>query len=102
MKKTYSVIATSILAATLFGTTTAQPDHVQAKGTGVYASCKAFNQKYPYGVRKAANIKNKVVKKNGKVEYRMTKATVSAKIYRTAMQQNTSLDRDKDGIACER
>lgn len=53
-------------------------------------------------MRKAANIKNKVVKNNGKVEYRSTKATVSAKIYNTAMQQNSNLDRDKDGIACER
>jgi hypothetical protein len=102
MKKRHLFIATSVLAATLFGTTTAQPGPAQGKGTGIYATCKAFNAKYPYGVRKAANIKNKVVKQNGKVEYRSTKATVSAKIYRTAMQQNTSLDRDKDGIACER
>ena len=56
-----------------------------------YDNCKALNKVYNGGVARASNVKNK----GGKTKF---KPFVSSELYKV----NSSLDRDKDGIACER
>jgi len=64
-----------------------------------YKNCTALNASYPGGVAKSAKSRNTKVSHGKKVaaasKYR---PTVSASLY----QRNSRLDRDKDGIACER
>lgn len=63
----------------------------------VYKNCTALNKKYKHGVGKAG-AKDKV---RGKTK-RVTNFKKSTKIYKEAMSYNRGLDRDKDGIACEK
>ncbi|PID02506.1 calcium-binding protein [Sporosarcina sp. P2] len=56
-----------------------------------FKNCTELNKTYPGGVAKNASVKNK----GGKTKL---KPTVAASIYNS----HTKLDRDKDGIACER
>ncbi|NNU82873.1 excalibur calcium-binding domain-containing protein [Geobacillus sp. BMUD] len=56
-----------------------------------YPNCAALNKDYPGGVARSASVKNK----GGKTRY---KPYVSKALY----DANKRLDRDKDGIACER
>jgi len=85
------------------GAVTFAPNKVDA--SNIYSSCTAFNHVYPKGVAKSANTKNKVInRKTGRVTYKpFSRGTkVSSTIYHKAMKNNPDLDRDKDGIACER
>ena len=61
----------------------------------VYKNCTALNKKYKHGVGKAG-AKDKT---SGKPVTNFKKST---KIYKEAMSHNRGLDRDKDGIACEK
>ncbi|CUB21017.1 Excalibur calcium-binding domain protein [Bacillus safensis] len=65
--------------------------HTADAKTVKYKNCKALNKVYKGGVAKSKNTKNK----GGKTKY---KPYVSKALY----QKNMRLDRDKDGIACER
>ncbi len=56
-----------------------------------YPNCTALNKDYPGGVARSSSVKNK----GGKTKY---KPYVSKALY----DANQRLDRDKDGIACER
>lgn len=56
-----------------------------------YANCEALNKVYPGGVAKSSKIMNK----GGATE---NIPVVKPKIYKA----NSSKDRDKDGIACEK
>jgi hypothetical protein len=56
-----------------------------------FANCAALNKVYPGGVAK----NSKVTNKGGATKYT---PSVKPKIYKA----NSSKDRDKDGIACER
>lgn len=56
----------------------------------IFANCAALNKVYPGGVAKSANW----AKAGGKLK---NTPEVNAKIYK----ENSSKDRDKDGIACE-
>lgn len=103
MKKSVKVSLSALLfSATIFGTTLTTTSSNEVEAASVYSSCKSFNKKYPSGVRKSANTKNKVQKRNGSVTYQVSRATVSAKVYNAAIKNNSDLDRDKDGIACEK
>ncbi|WP_427847105.1 excalibur calcium-binding domain-containing protein [Bacillus pumilus] len=75
-----------LLSVTQVNTLTAD-----AKTVKSYKNCKALNKVYKGGVAKSKNTKNK----GGKTKY---KPYVSKALY----QKNKRLDRDKDGIACER
>lgn len=55
-----------------------------------FSNCAALNRVYPGGVAKSANWINK----GGEIK---NKPVVNAKLYK----ENSSRDRDKDGIACE-
>lgn len=61
----------------------------------LYKNCTALNKKYPHGVGKA-NARDKT---SGKP---VTTFKRSTKIYSAAMSYNKGLDRDKDGVACEK
>ena len=55
-----------------------------------FSNCADLNKVYPGGVAKSAKSKNK----GGEIK---NKPVVNAKVY----NENSSRDRDKDGIACE-
>ncbi|MFT4225506.1 excalibur calcium-binding domain-containing protein [Micropruina sp.] len=61
----------------------------------LYKNCTSLNKKYKHGVGKSG-AKDKT---SGK---RVTNFKKSTKIYNEAMSYNRGLDRDKDGIACEK
>jgi hypothetical protein len=62
-----------------------------------YKNCTALNKVYKNGVKKSSTTKD-VVRSNGKTIKKASKAKVSTSLY-TA---NKKMDRDKDGIACEK
>ena len=61
----------------------------------LYKNCTNFNKKYPHGVGKA-----KARDKTSGVP--VTTFRRSTRLYNIAMGHNRGLDRDKDGIACEK
>jgi hypothetical protein len=63
--------------------------------TALYKNCTALNKKYPHGVGKT-NARDKTTGTP------VTTFMRSNSLYRTAMRWNSRLDRDKDGIACEK
>jgi hypothetical protein len=60
-----------------------------------WKNCKQVNKKYPHGVGKV-RARDKT---SGTPE---TSFKRSNSLYNTAMRNNKGLDRDKDGIACEK
>lgn len=73
---------------------------VTSPSTGVviprlYKNCTNFNRRYPHGVgRRLARDKT-----SGRPVTTFLRSTL---LYRRAMRYNDDLDRDKDGIACEK
>lgn len=102
MKKTLSLAAAIILIASGIGTSV--PNQADA-ASGIYKNCAAFNKQYNKGVAKSSKTKNKVInQKTKKASYKaLSKGTkISSTIYKKAIKNNKDLDRDKDGIACEK
>jgi hypothetical protein len=62
----------------------------------LYKNCKALNAKYPHGLGKAG------AKDKTKSGDPVTTFKRNTKLYNLAMSHNKGLDRDKDGIACEK
>jgi Excalibur calcium-binding domain len=60
-----------------------------------WSNCSVVNQRYPHGVGRA----NAVDHTSGTP---VTTFTHSTSLYNTAMRYHAGLDRDKDGIACEK
>lgn len=61
----------------------------------VYKNCTALNKKYPHGLGK--------LKARDKTSGTpVTTFKRSTRLYNIAMQWNKGLDRDKDGVACEK
>ncbi|WP_260288659.1 excalibur calcium-binding domain-containing protein [Peribacillus aracenensis] len=103
MKKSLSVVLSFGLVLGI-SVGTGNGDEVEA-ASKTYKNCTEFNKKYSKGVAKSAKTKNKVVsKKTKKVTYKpLSKGTkISSTIYKEAMKNNDDLDRDNDGIACEK
>ena len=63
----------------------------------LYRSCARFNAKYPHGVGKA-----KATDTTKGSSPPVTTFKRSTKLYNLAMSNNKGLDRDKDGVACEK
>jgi excalibur calcium-binding domain-containing protein len=61
----------------------------------VYKNCTALNKKYAHGVGRA-NARDKTS------DEPVTTFKRSTRLYRIAISYNKGLDRDKDGIACEK
>ena len=97
MKKLLLAIMVGVAAIGL--STTVEPAKVEASKEVKYKNCKALNAAYKNGVSKAKGTKNKVVnQKTKKATYKASSAYVSASLYKI----NSTLDNDKDGIACEK
>ena len=62
-----------------------------------YKNCTSLNQVYKHGVKKSSGTKD-VVRSNGKIMKKSSSAKTSSALYNA----NKKLDRDKDGIACEK
>jgi hypothetical protein len=91
MSKNLAALAAAALAASTL--TLAVP--ASAHTTGIHDNCTNLNKKWPHGVGRA----NAVDKTSG-VKVRNFYHDTTA--YRTADSHNGSLDRDNDGIACEK
>jgi nitrogen fixation protein FixH len=63
----------------------------------VYKNCTAFNKKYPHGVGK---LHARDLTKSG--DNPVTTFKRSTRLYNLAMSYNKGLDRDHDGVACEK
>ena len=83
--------ACAVLAAIFFGAAAPASATVPAQ----WKNCAQVNKRYPHGVgRVGSHDKTSGVP--------VTTFKRSASLYRMAMGYNRSLDRDKDGIACEK
>lgn len=98
MKKWIIGTAALIIGCSFSLVSTPQPVEGATKEI-TYKSCKELNNVYKNGVSKATGMKNTVVsRKTKKTEYKTSKAYVSANLYNL----NVTLDKDEDGIACEK
>lgn len=71
------------------------PGIADASATGIYKNCTAFHTKYKHGVgRSGAHDHTSGTP--------VTNFYHSTKVYNTAMKKHADLDRDRDGIACEK
>ena len=61
----------------------------------LYKNCTNLNKRYPHGIGKAHARDHTAGKP-------VTNFVRSDRLYRIAMSYNRGLDRDKDGVACER
>lgn len=86
MKKLGLALVVVLMSGTGIVAANASPHIVEKK----FSNCAALNKVYPGGVAKSAKWKNK----GGDIK---NKPVVNAKVY----NENSSRDRDKDGIACE-
>jgi glutamine phosphoribosylpyrophosphate amidotransferase len=66
-----------------------------AHSTGIHDNCTKLNQQWPHGVGR----KNAVDKTSGS---KVTSFYRNTKQYNLAIAHNGTLDRDRDGIACEK
>ena len=87
MKK--SIILISILLSTI------SIQNVQAMPEKKFKNCTALNKEFPGGIAEKSTSVNK--NKAGVLQESKKVPKVSSKVYK----ENKSLDRDKDGIACE-
>ena len=85
-------IAALFLSSTLLlGISAVSPFSADAASVKSYKNCTELNKSYQGGVAKDVKVKNK----GGKTKY---KPYILAALYNA----HSKLDRDKDGIACER
>lgn len=68
---------------------------VQAHSTGIHDNCTKLNQRWAHGV----GLRGAVDKTSG---VRVTNFYRNGDAYRLADRHNGTLDRDNDGIACEK
>jgi hypothetical protein len=96
----YLLVLTATTAIVLAAPATAAPDGATAPTAAtliprLYKNCTNLNKKYPHGVgRRLARDRT-----SGDPVTNFKRSTV---LYNTAMRYNRGLDRDKDGIACEK
>ena len=86
------VVAVVVLLAAHAGTALA----AVAAAPPLYKNCTNLNKKYPHGLGK------KGARDRTKSGNPVTNFYRSTKLYNLAMSYNRGLDRDKDGIACEK
>jgi hypothetical protein len=82
-----AVVACSLTVGTA-GARTSEP--------WLYQNCSHFNTKYPHGVGKVG------ARDRTRSGDPVTNFKRSDRIYRLAMRYHPDLDRDKDGVACEK
>lgn len=85
-----------LIVVAIVGVSTAMTVPVPAQAaTGLYANCSALHRKYPHGLGRS----NATDKTSGRP---VTTFTRDTRAYNAAMKANRNLDRDNDGIACEK
>ena len=94
------VVLTAVAAVSLAAPAAAAPDRATAPSSGVtiprlYKNCANLNQRYRHGLGKRFARD----KTSGTPVTNFYRSTL---LYNRAMSYNKSLDRDKDGIACEK
>jgi excalibur calcium-binding domain-containing protein len=91
-------LAASVISVLALSLPVAALSSAPADAAGsTYKNCTTLQKKYPHGVGKSG-AKDKVSGSSKPV----TNFKKSTKIYKAAMKKNKGLDRDKDGIACEK
>ncbi len=93
VRKIVVAIAAVGLTASLGGTVTVSP--ALAHSTGIHDNCTKLHQKWPHGVGRR-NARDRTSGTPVRNFYRNTDA------YNRADSHNGTLDRDNDGIACEK
>ncbi|QIK84481.1 excalibur calcium-binding domain-containing protein [Sanguibacter sp. HDW7] len=100
-----AVPATAAPTATAAATAAASVAEVRpatphvAAGAKRYKNCAALNRAYKGGVARDSKARNMKTVRGKKVR---ATSTYKAKVSKSLYAANKSLDRDKDGIACER
>lgn len=89
-----SAAAAAILLGASVGPALATSAATATSATGIYKNCDALHGKYKHGVGRSDARDHT----SGKP---VTSFTHSTPAYNAAVKANKSLDRDKDGIACE-
>lgn len=87
------IAAATVTAGLLTGFATV-PAEAKTKVPSPFQNCTVFNKSYPHGVGKKG-AKDKSPKP-------VTNFKVDTALYNKAMKYNKGLDRDKDGVACEK
>ncbi|SDS85227.1 Excalibur calcium-binding domain-containing protein [Nocardioides scoriae] len=91
-----AAVATAVLTTTLGAAgAIGMAAPAQAHTTGIHDNCTKLNAKWKHGVGRA----NAVDKTSGE---KVRNFYHNTKVYKTAVAHNSTLDRDKDGIACEK
>jgi hypothetical protein len=104
IKRTLAATAAAIVTAGLsIGVMTVAPVNSAvapasaSAAVKTYKNCTALNKAHKHGIKKSSTSKD-VVRSGGKTIKKESKATTSKSLYNA----NKKLDRDKDGIACEK
>lgn len=94
------LITGAITLALFLGVPALGPGSIEtAAAATTYKTCTQLHRKYPGGIAKSKSAKNTKVSKGKRVKAKSKyKPKVSASLY----AKYRKLDRDKDGIACER
>ena len=95
MLSTRSTLAAGVCVLVATGAVAATAGPAGAAATGTWKNCTSVNHKYHHGVGRAGAHD----KTSGTP---VTNFKHSTKLYKIAMRHNKGLDRDKDGIACEK
>jgi Excalibur calcium-binding domain len=90
IRKSVPVVVAALTAFGLFGMSA--PAQAALPKAKAYSNCTALNKVYKHGV----------AKKGGKDKVRSGKPVKNFTVYTAAYNKNTKLDRDKDGVACEK
>ncbi|GAA2625786.1 excalibur calcium-binding domain-containing protein [Paractinoplanes durhamensis] len=88
-RKTVPIVVAAVTAFGLFGL--AAPAQALPKPVK-YKNCTALQKVYKHGV----------AKKGAKDKVKSGKPVTTFKVYTAAYNKNKALDRDKDGVACEK
>lgn len=91
MKTLLALMTTALVLASPTGAAVASQGAVPP----LYKNCTNLNKKYPHGL-------GRVGARDKTSGTPVTTFKRSTRLYRLAMSYNRSLDRDKDGIACEK
>jgi hypothetical protein len=87
------VAAVLAVAAVIAGSATASP--AVTAMPALYKNCTSLNKKYPHGL-------GKVGARDRTSGTPVTNFARSTRLYNVARSYNRGLDRDRDGIACEK
>jgi hypothetical protein len=100
LRVTAARLAVILLGSLLAGWTWDDASAAQQRTPALWKNCTGVNHKYPHGAGRVGATDSDTDGK--RVADPVTNFKRSNRIYRVAMSYNKGLDRDKDGIACEK